>query len=66
MICQFISNKEDKYYKSDKFQNTLLNIQNNPNLCQIKEKKKNNEEKLLLVFNEVQTLTQAISYLKVF
>ena len=66
MICQFISNKEDKYYKSDKFKNTLLNIQNNPNLCQIKEKKKNNEEKLLLVFNEVQTLTQAISYLKVF
>jgi transcription-repair coupling factor (superfamily II helicase) len=66
MICQFISNKEDNYYKTGKFQQTLLSIQKNPKLCHIKEKKKNNEEKLLLIFSEVKSITQAINYLEIF
>jgi len=66
MICQFISNKEDSYYKTGKFQKTLLGVQKNPTLCHIKEKKKNDVEKLLLIFNQVKSITQAINYLKIF
>lgn len=66
MICQFVSNKEDNYYKTEKFRQTLLSIQKNPKICHIKEKKKNDKEKLLLIFNEVKSITQAINYLEIF
>ena len=66
MICQFISNKEDNYYQTEKFQQVLLSIQKNPKVCHIKEKKKNDDEKLLLIFNEVKSITQAINYLEIF
>ena len=66
MICQFISNKEDSYYKNGKFKKILLDVQKNPTLCHIKEKKKNDVEKLLLIFNQVKSITQAINYLKIF
>ena len=59
-------NKEDSYYKNGKFKKILLDVQKNPTLCHIKEKKKNDVEKLLLIFNQVKSITQAINYLKIF
>jgi transcription-repair coupling factor (superfamily II helicase) len=66
MICQFISSKEDKFYSSGEFVKILQTIQNNQNLCQLKEKKSTNGERLLLVFQEIDSIEKAIKCLKIF
>ncbi|MDA9176967.1 transcription-repair coupling factor, partial [Flavobacteriaceae bacterium] len=66
MICQFISSKEDKFYSSGEFGKILQTIQNNQNLCQLKEKKSTNGERLLLVFQEIDSIEKAIKCLKIF
>ena len=66
MICQFISSKEDKFYSSGEFVKILPTIQNNQNLCQLKEKKSTNGERLLLVFQEIDSIEKAIKCLKIF
>ena len=66
MICQFISNKEDKFYSSGEFGKILQTIQKNQNLCQLKEKKSISGERLLLVFQEVTSIEKAIKCLEIF
>ena len=66
MICQFISNKEDKFYSSGEFTRILQTVQNNQNLCQLKEKKSISGERLLLVFQEIDSVEKAIDCLKIF
>ena len=66
MICQFISNKEDKFYSSGEFGKILQTIQNNQNICQLKEKKSINGERLLLVFQEINSIEKAIKCLEIF
>ena len=66
MICQFISGKEDKFYSSGEFGKILQTIQKNQNLCQLKEKKSINGERLLLVFQEINSIEKAIKCLKIF
>ena len=66
MICQFISNKEDKFYSSGEFGKILQTIQKNQNLCQLKEKKSISGERLLLVFQEVNSIEKAIKCLEIF
>ncbi|MDG1343701.1 MAG: transcription-repair coupling factor, partial [Flavobacteriaceae bacterium] len=66
MICQFISSKEDKFYSSGEFGKILQTIQKNQNLCQLKEKKSINGERLLLVFQEINSIEKAIKCLKIF
>ena len=66
MICQFISSKDDKFYSSGEFGKILQTIQNNQNLCQLKEKKSINGERLLLVFQNINSIEKAINCLKIF
>ena len=66
MICQFISNKDDDFYKNGGFENTLKLISDNSSMCEIKEKKNQFSEKLIVVFKEVNTIEQAIEKLQVF
>ncbi len=66
MICQFISNKEDKFYSSGEFGKILETIQNYQNICQLKEKKSINGERLLLVFQEINSIEKAIKCLEIF
>lgn len=66
MICQFISDKEHYYYSSGNFQKTLLAIHQKKNICEVKEKKKNNIGVLLAVFKNVHSIKQAIEKLKIF
>ena len=66
MICQFISDKEHYYYSSGNFQKTLLAIHQKKNICELKEKKKNNIGVLLAVFKNVHSIKQAIEKLKIF
>ena len=66
MICQFISDKEHYYYSSGNFQKTLIAIHKKKNICEVKEKKKNNIGILLAVFKNVNSIKQAIEKLKIF
>jgi len=66
MICEFISSKEDKFYSSGKFGKILQTIQNNQNLCHLKEKKSIKGERLLLVFKEINSIEKAIKCLEIF
>ena len=66
MICQFISNKDDNFYKNGDFEKMLKLIIDNNSMCEIKEKKNQFSEKLIVVFKEVNTIEQAIEKLQVF
>ncbi len=66
MICQFISDKEHYYYSSGNFQKILIAIHKKKNICEVKEKKKNNIGILLAVFENVNSIKQAIEKLKIF
>ncbi|MDA8938269.1 transcription-repair coupling factor [Flavobacteriaceae bacterium] len=66
MICQFISIKDDKFYSSGEFGKILQTIQNNQNLCQLKEKKSISGERLLLIFQNINSIEKAINCLKIF
>ena len=66
MICQFNSNKNDPFFQSESFQNILKVINQNHDICQLKEKKSTKGERLLLVFEEVYNVEDAINYLKIF
>jgi len=66
MICQFISSKDDKFYSAGEFGKILQTIQNNQNLCQLKEKKSISGERLLLVFQNINSIEKAINCLKIF
>ena len=65
MICQFVSNKNDPFYNSEKFQSLLKSINTNPEICELKEKKSNKGDRLLLVFKDVCTVQDGIDCLKI-
>jgi len=60
MLAWFISNKESSFYESAVFMNILGALQENPNLGRIEEK----NDKLRLVFTEIQNVTTALEKLK--
>ena len=66
MICQFISNKEHPFYSSGDFEKILITIHQKKNICEVKEKKKNNSDVLLAVFKNVESIKKAIEKLEVF
>ncbi len=59
LIGYFISNQDSPYYQSSKFTKVLNYIQNNPHTCKMKER----NEKLTLVFENVNNVLQAIELL---
>ena len=65
MICQFVSNKNDPFYNSEKFQSLLKSINTNPEICELKEKKSNKGDRLLLIFKNVCTVQDGIDCLKI-
>ena len=65
MICQFVSNKNDPFYNSKKFQSLLKSINTNHEICELKEKKSNRGDRLLLVFKDVCTVQDGIDCLKI-
>ena len=65
MICQFVSNKNDPFYNSEKFQSLLKSINTNHEICELKEKKSNKGDRLLLVFKNVCTVQDGIDCLKI-
>jgi len=66
MLAYFISDKNSTYYNTPVFQNILHKVQTNPSCCQFKEKKLKDEERLMLVFEEVHKLQKALEILEGF
>jgi transcription-repair coupling factor (superfamily II helicase) len=66
MLVYFISDKNSFYYNSPVFQHILMKVQSNPGCCQFKEKKVKEEERLLLVFDKVDNIDQALEILSQF
>jgi transcription-repair coupling factor (superfamily II helicase) len=60
LIGYFIANQDSLYYQSPKFTKVLTYIQTNPYKCQMKER----NEKLTLVFENVQHVRHAIELLE--
>ncbi|MFL2636784.1 MAG: transcription-repair coupling factor [Flavobacteriaceae bacterium] len=65
MICQFVSNKNDPFYNSEKFQSLLNSVNTNHEICELKEKKSNKGDRLLLIFKDVCTVQDGIDCLKI-
>ncbi len=59
LIGYFISNQESPYYQSPKFTRVLKYIQENPRVCQMKER----NDKLSLIFENVSNVSEAIALL---
>jgi transcription-repair coupling factor (superfamily II helicase) len=66
MICQFNSNKNDPFFQGESFQNILKIIHQNQKICYLKEKTSIKGDRLLLIFDEVFNVEDAINYLKIF
>ena len=62
-IGYFIANQESAFYKSDRFHQLLLWVQQNPNRVNMKEKQTKNGLRLRLAFNKVSSVKQAIDLL---
>ncbi len=60
LVGYFISNQDSPYYQSPKFTKVLNYIQHNPHACKMKER----NEKLTLVFENVNNVRQSIEMLE--
>ena len=60
MICYFISDKNHEYFKSDIFISVLKTINKNPG-CKLKEK-----NKLYVVFDNINSINEALKNLNIF
>ena len=66
MLAYFPNNPQSKYYETDLFKKILNDIQQNPTCCYMKEKKIKEEQRLLLVFEKIYSVDDAIGKLKLF
>ncbi len=60
MICYFVTDPENPFYKSECFAKVIRYVQQNPKTCHLKESQK----RLSLTFNAIQTIVSAISKLE--
>jgi transcription-repair coupling factor (superfamily II helicase) len=60
MVCHFISNKDSPYFQSSQFTAILEFIKSNPPDCKMKEEK----ERLILIFREVNSVKTALGKLE--
>ena len=59
----FIADQQSEFYQSPAFTHVLNYVQKNPRACQLKEKQTRNGLRLLLVFDEITTVTKALNAL---
>lgn len=60
MICYFVGDQNSAYYQSANFRKVLLFVQQHANLCKMKEKQTKNGLRLLLTFDNVKNVKQAL------
>lgn len=64
MVCYFIGDQQSAYYQSARFHKVLLFVQQNSNLCKMKEKETKNGLRLLLTFENVKSIKRALELMK--
>ncbi|MBP2833173.1 transcription-repair coupling factor [Aquimarina sp. U1-2] len=63
-VGYFINDQQSAFYQSDAFSKVLQFMQQHPNLGKIKEKKTRNGLRLLLTFDTINSVDQALTILK--
>jgi len=64
LIGYFISDQQSEFYQSSGFTKVLNFVQNNPKACRMKEKQTRTGLRLLLTFENIKTVKQALTVLK--
>ncbi|WP_034042645.1 transcription-repair coupling factor [Wocania ichthyoenteri] len=63
-IGYFINDQQSNFYQSSNFTKVLQFVQTNPNICKMKEKQTRNGLRLLLTFESIKSVKQALAVLK--
>ncbi|MGX7667307.1 transcription-repair coupling factor [Flavobacterium pedocola] len=64
MVGYFVSDQQSAYYQSAKFMKVLQFVQQNGNLCKMKEKETKNGLRLLLTFENVKSIKRALELIE--
>ena len=64
LIGYFISDQQSNFYQSDNFTNVLQYVQKHPEACKMKEKQTRNGLRLMLTFENIKTVKQALEALR--
>ncbi|WNH13879.1 transcription-repair coupling factor [Thalassobellus suaedae] len=63
-VGYFITDQQSNFYQSNGFTKVLQFVQKNPSICKMKEKQTRNGLRLLLTFESVKSVKQALELLK--
>ena len=63
LIGYFINDQQSRFYQSSNFTRLLQYVQQNPRACKMKEKQTRNGLRLLLTFENIKTVEQALNVL---
>nr|WP_262921773.1 transcription-repair coupling factor [Flavobacterium amniphilum] len=64
MVCYFIGDQQSTYYQSGRFHKVLQFVQQNSNLCKMKEKETKNGLRLLLTFENVKSVKKGLELME--
>ncbi len=64
LIGYFINDQQSAFYQSNGFTKVLRFVQSHPKACKMKEKQTRNGLRLLLTFENIKSVRQALSVLK--
>lgn len=64
MVGYFISDQKSGFYQTERFSRVLQFVQKNPKICRMKEKETRQGLRLLLTFEQVGNIQQAVDLLK--
>ncbi|MCL9809673.1 transcription-repair coupling factor [Flavobacterium sp. HXWNR70] len=64
MVCYFIGDQQSQYYQTGRFHKVLQFVQQNSNLCKMKEKETKNGLRLLLTFENVKSIKKALELIE--
>src|SRR5699024_125838 len=64
LIGYFIANQDSRFYQTASFSKVLQYVQTHPMLCKMKEKETRNGLRLLIRFEDINSIAQALQVLK--
>lgn len=64
LIGYFLNDQQSQFYQSNNFTKVLRFVQQNPNICKMKEKQTRNGLRLLLTFDDIKSVNRALTVLK--
>jgi transcription-repair coupling factor (superfamily II helicase) len=64
MIGYFIGDQQSNFYQTQRFMNLVRYVQQNGNLCKMKEKETKNGLRLLLTFEQVKSVSKALELME--